>query len=78
MHVVGFGRSWLQRIDWQVLELGHAQIRNDDEIGGGSETPSGAPGLLQSAVHGLNTAELGGYELTKAAGLTSSWLIALF
>jgi len=42
-HVV-FWCGGLQRTAWQMLELGHAQIRDHDEIGSRSETPCSALG----------------------------------
>lgn len=36
-HIV-FWCGGLHRIAWQMLELGHAQIRNGDKIGGGFDT----------------------------------------
>ena len=44
-----YGR--LQRIERQMLEPGHAQIRNGNEVAGGSESPGSPLGLLQQAVH---------------------------
>lgn len=38
----------------QVLELGHAQVCNGDEVGAGSEAACGPFGLLQQAVHRLD------------------------
>ncbi len=38
-------------MSWQVLELGHSQVGDGDEVGCGSEAASGALGLLQQAVH---------------------------
>ena len=37
-----------------MLELGHAQVGDGDEVGRCAKAPCGALGLLQQAVHGLD------------------------
>ena len=44
----------LQRVDRQMLGLGHAQIGDGNEVAGGPEPPGRSLGLLQQAVHGLH------------------------
>ena len=44
----------LQRVGGQMLELGHPQIRDGNEVGRCSEASGGALGLLQQAVHRLH------------------------
>ena len=41
-------------MSWQVLQLGHPQVRNGDEIGRRAEASGGPLGLLQQAVHRLD------------------------
>ena len=41
----------------QMLELGHSQIGDGDEVGGGTEAARSAFGLLEQAVHGLDAME---------------------
>lgn len=38
----------------ELLEFGHSQVSDGDEVARGSESASGALGLLQRAVHGLD------------------------
>ena len=44
----------LQRVERQMPEPGHPQIRDGDEVGGCPESPGRPLGLLQQAVHGLH------------------------
>lgn len=37
-----------------MLESGHAQVRDGNEVSRGSESPGSSLGLLQQAVHGLH------------------------
>lgn len=51
---IGLRQSRQQGVGWQTLELGHAQIRDRDEVRSGSEASGGALGLLQQTVHRLH------------------------
>ena len=51
---ISLRQCWLQRIERQMLEPGHAQVRDGNEVSGGSESPGSSLGLLQQAVHGLH------------------------
>ena len=44
---ISFSQRRCERMGGQVLELGHAQVGDADEVGRGSVAPCGAFGLLQ-------------------------------
>ena len=48
------GHRRLQRVAGQMLELGHPQIRDGNEVGCRSKASGSTLGLLQQTVHGLH------------------------
>lgn len=49
------GHSKLKRVARQMIELGHPQIRNGNEVGCRSKASGDTLGLLQQTVHGPST-----------------------
>ncbi len=48
---ISSGPGRRERMSWQVLELGHAQVGDGDEVRRGADA---ALGLLEQSVHGLD------------------------
>jgi len=49
-----------ERAGRQVLELGHAQVGDSDEVAASPEAPCSTFGLLQQPVHGLRSSTVVG------------------